>query len=223
MNRTSVHPDEVLEGLLATRPRSDRLRKLKTLHEICKTHYYRYDETLRDFSLPTIGRLCEEAGIFKSRVLYNAASRQYVDLILSWAAFSGVSSVRVSKESKSYGGKYPYLLKIGDPAIRSLVQSALVERDDLRTQVNLLKSQTNIIIDQRPLGSAFQGKANTTIVEVGLRLTDSERRALEAAVSEKFLKQEQWTEGTHGEVLNASRRVLYDVGYLTAIRKVLKR
>lgn len=55
----------------------------------------------------------------------------------------------------------------------------------------------------------------------GARLTDSERRALEKAVSAAFLQGEGWTEGPHGEIRNARGRNVFDVGFSTAIRKVV--
>jgi hypothetical protein len=51
-------------------------------------------------------------------------------------------------------------------------------------------------------------------------LTDSEREALRKAVSKEFLTDEGWILGEDGEVLSDGR-MLYDPGYVGAIRKLL--
>lgn len=113
-------------------------------------------------------------------------------------------------------------MRIEDPALRSLMQAAIAERDDLRAKVNLLKSQMQITIDQRPLGvSLSKSGSPAAILEVGARLTTSERQALEKSISNDFLVHEGWEVGAHGEITNQSGRTVYDVGYVTAIRKIL--
>ena len=52
------------------------------------------------------------------------------------------------------------------------------------------------------------------------RLTDSERNALNKAVSKKFLKEFGWEEGGHGQIKQGSQTI-FDVGFTTAIRKIL--
>nr|WP_311528082.1 gamma-mobile-trio protein GmtX [uncultured Ralstonia sp.] len=52
--KTDIHPDAVLESLLAKGGRSNRRANLAKMHELCcKQHA----AGSRDFSLPTIGRL----------------------------------------------------------------------------------------------------------------------------------------------------------------------
>lgn len=221
MRKTPISPDEVLEALLAKGPRSNKAMTLKALHEICRDQYRNQNDYLRDFSLAGIGRICESHGLFKARVLYNAASQDYVTLITSWAAFSGPVSVRTVKEPRELRS-HQYLMRIEDPALRSLMQAAIAERDDLRAKVNLLKSQMQITIDQRPPGVTIaKSSVPTAILEVGAQLTESERLALEKAISNDFLAQEGWEVGAYGEIINQSGRTVYDVGYVAAIRKAL--
>ncbi len=58
------------------------------------------------------------------------------------------------------------------------------------------------------------------VLLMNARLTDSERNALEKAVSKKFIKECGWEEGSHGQIKQGTR-TLFDVGFTTAIRKVL--
>ena len=220
MESTTVHPDAVLEAILAKGHRSQKLNSLKQLHAICAQHYQSQQTKLRDFSLAAIGRICEQKGLFKARMLYNKQSADYVDLITAWAAFSGPSSVKAPKEPKVLAS-HEYLMKIEDPAIRRIVQAKFSELDKVRAQLNLLKSHTKLVINQQPLGATLtEGTPGMPVLLMNARLTDSERNALEKAVSKKFINECGWEEGSHGQIKQGTR-TLFDVGFTTAIRKVL--
>jgi len=53
-----------------------------------------------------------------------------------------------------------YLMRIEDPAIRSIVEAIVAERDKLRAQVNFLKAHAQVTIDRRPLGAIVSGTCN---------------------------------------------------------------
>jgi hypothetical protein len=55
----------------------------------------------------------------------------------------------------------------------------------------------------------------------GLELTPSELDAVKRAVSPDFLSSEGWAEGPHGEVVTRSRRRVFQVGFLRALRKLI--
>lgn len=221
MEKTNVHPDDVLKALLEKGHKSNKVANLKAVHEICAAQYNAQNHALRDFTLGSIGRLCEAKDVIKGRALYNAASADYVTLINAWAAFSGPSSVKPPKREPAISSSHAYLLRIEDPAIRSIMQATISERDKLKQQVNILKSQTKVVIDQRPLGATIATNSkNVVLLEVNARLTDSEREALRKAISKEFLADEGWTMGEDGEVLS-NGRMLYDPGYIGSIRKML--
>ncbi|WP_425219000.1 gamma-mobile-trio protein GmtX [Ralstonia solanacearum] len=77
--RTDIHPDAVLESLLAKGGRSHRRANLARMHELCRRQH---EAGGRDFSLPSVGRLAEAEGIMKGRALYNTQSADYRELIL---------------------------------------------------------------------------------------------------------------------------------------------
>lgn len=222
MQQTDVHPNEVLHALLEKGPRSQKAATLKALHEICATQYSSRNQAVRDFGLPAIGKICEEKGLFKARVLYNAASEDYVALIKAWAAFSGAPSVKSPKKEVALPSGHAYLMRIEDPAVRSIMQSVISERDKLKAQLALLKSKSQIIVNQRPLGAAIaQENEAIAVLEVGAKLTDSERGALQKAVSKAFLDDQGWILGADGEISTASGRTLFEPGFCSAIRKIL--
>ncbi len=214
---TTLHPDAVLESLLAKGGRTQRQRNLQALHEICRRQH---QAGSRDFSTAGIGKLCEAEGVLKGRALYNAQSADYRALIEAWSAYAGPAMPKAPKVL----ARQDYLMRIEDPAIRSLMQSIVVERDKLKAQLNTLKANSQVVVDRRPRGAkvvAAPGSAPLTVLSVESQLTDSERQALRRAVSPEFLRDRGWRELEHGEIVNEKGRTVFDPGYATAIRKVL--
>src|SRR3546814_8352051 len=140
--RTYIHPDAVLEALLAKGGRSNRRANLSKMHELCRKQY---EINSRDFSLPAIGRLAEADAIIKGRALYNAQSADYRVLIEAWAAYAGPPVPKPAKILASH----EYLMRIEDPAIRSIMQAIIAERDKLKAQLNVLKANTQVTVDRR--------------------------------------------------------------------------
>lgn len=213
---TDIHPDAVLEALLAKGSRAQVQRTLKRLHDICRSQW---ESGSRDLSLATIGRKAEEQGLMKGRILYNASSRDYKELIQAWAAYAGPPVPPPPKTLASHG----YLMRIDDPAIRSIMQATIAERDRLRAQVNQMKSTTIPKVDLRPLGVTVAADSmgkTTAILEMSAQLTEPEREALRKAISPEFLEGEGWHEGKFGEIKKGNR-VVFLHGFATAIRRIL--
>ncbi|ARU23406.1 hypothetical protein RSSE_c3013 [Ralstonia solanacearum] len=215
--KTDIHPDAVLESLLAKGGRSNRRANLAKVHELCCRQHAAGS---RDFSLPTIGRLAEAEGILKGRALYNAPSADYRALIEAWATYAGPPAPKPPKTLASH----EYLMRIEDPAIRSIMQAIIAERDKLKAQLNVLKANTQVTVDRRPLGAtaaAAPGTQPVTVVAPSAQLTPSEREALQNAVSADYLENQGLREGSHGEIVNARGRTVFEVGFARAIRKLL--
>lgn len=215
--KTDIHPDAVLESLLDKGGRSNRRANLAKMHELCRRQH---ESGSRDFSLPAVGRLAEAEGIMKGRVLYNAQSADYRTLIEAWAAYAGPAAPKPPKTLASH----EYLMRIEDPAIRSIMQAIIAERDKLKAQLNVLKANTQVTVDRRPLGAtnaAAPGTQPVTVLAPSAQLTPSEREALQNAVSADYLENQGLREGSHGEIVNARGRTVFEVGFARAIRKLL--
>jgi hypothetical protein len=214
---TDIHPDAVLAALLNKGGRSNRRANLAKMHELCRMHHA---VGSRDFSLPAIGRLAEAEGILKGRALYNAPSADYRALIEAWAAYAGPAAPKPAKTLASH----EYLMRIEDPAIRSIMQSIIAERDKFKAQVNVLKANMHVTVDRRPMGvtvSAAPGMLPVAVLALSAQLTDSERESLRKAVSAGYLEERGLKEGTHGEIVNERGRTVFEVGFARAVRKVL--
>ena len=132
---TDIHPDAVLASLLDKGGRSNRRANLSKMHELCRLQHAAGS---RDFSLPAIGRLAEAEGILKGRALYNAT-------------YAGPVAPKSPKTLASHDS----LMRIEDPAIRSIMQAIIAERDKLKAQLNVLKANTQVTVDRRPLGATI--------------------------------------------------------------------
>ena len=218
MNSTTVvSPNALLDALLAKGGRSQRLENLKKMHELCRQQYAAGE---RDFTLPNIGRLAEDMGIMKGRALYNAPSADYRTLIEAWAVYAGPVSLKPPKPLASN----EYLNRIQDPALRSYMQLVIVERDKLKAQLNILKGQSSVTIDRRPtIDASMEAREQPSAVVYSLAtlLTESEREALQKAADPNFLASMGLQEGSHGEILNDRGRVIFEVGFTRAIKKIL--
>lgn len=215
---TDIHPDAVLASLLDKSGRSNRRANLAKMHELCRQQHAAGS---RDFSLPAIGRLAEAEGILKGRALYNAQSADYRVLIEAWAAYAGPAAPKPPKTLASH----EYLMRIEDPAIRSIMQAIIAERDKLKAQVNTLKADTYVMVDRRPLGATIAAtpeRQPVAVLALSAQLTPSEREALQKAVSADYLEEHGLKEGSHGEIVNERGRTVFEVGFARAIRKVLE-
>ena len=215
-NTKDIHPDVVFESLLLKGGRSNRRTNLAKVHEVCRKVHAAGS---RDFSLSAIGRLVETEGIMKGRALYNAQSADYRALIQAWAAYAGPAVLKPPKTLASH----EYLWRIEDPAIRSIMQSIIAERDKLKAQLNVLKSHTQVTVDRRPMRSTATaaGTPEVTVLAPAEQLTPMERKALQKAVSAEYLDERGLREGSHGEIVNERGRVILEVGFVRAIRKLL--
>lgn len=214
---TDIHPDNILASLLDKGGRSNRRANLTKMHEVCRRQHAAGS---RDFSLPSIGRLAEAEGILKGRALYNAPSADYRTLIEAWAAYAGPAEPKPPKTLASHD----YLMRIEDPAIRSIMQAIIAERDKLKAQLNVLKAHTQVTVDRRPLGatvSAAPGTPPVAVFALSAQLTPSEREALQKAVSVSYLEERGLKEGSHGEIVSERGRTVFEIGFARAIRKVL--
>jgi hypothetical protein len=92
----------------------------------------------------------------------------------------------------------------------------------LKSQLSLLKSTSQIVVNQRPLGATIPpGSEGIPIIEIGAQLTDSESEALRKALAKDFLTDQGRSIGQDGEVLTTTGRTLFEPGFVAAIRKVL--
>ena len=98
------------------------------------------------------------------------------------------------------------------------------ERDKLKAQLNVLKANTQVTVDRRPLGatvSAAPGVQPVAVFALSAQLTLSDCEGLQNAVSADYLEERGLNEGSDSENANELGRTVFEVGFARAIRKVL--
>lgn len=210
-----MHPDELLEQLKANAtPR--KAKNLDILHAVCREQHERGST---DFSVATISRISEERGGPVKSTIHNKTGDDFKGLIKAWADHTGGLTRKVRKISEN--PIYAVLDKIPDPAVRAVMGAVLAENKKLRGEVNLLKANTEVVIDQSTKQPSYSRDV-IQILPASTGLTDSEKEALRHAISAKLMQDEGWSQDEHGRILNDKKRAIYKVGYVMAIRKIIE-
>lgn len=216
---SAIPPDQVLRRLKSG-VRPQKQRNLDIIHAVCRELHQLGS---RDFSLATVGRMSEARHGMSRNARYNKTSEDFRTLIAAWSAFAGEPAKKQPSPLKPLAEE-DLLRRIDDPALRSLFGGIVAERNRLRGEVNLLKRNASVVIDRRTLpGYAHvtpEGQV-TQVLPPLANLTESETAALRKSISPAFLSQEGWREGPDGQILNAKGRILFDVGFANAVRKLL--
>src|SRR5690606_34816672 len=121
------------------------------------------------------------------------------------------------------GGTFsPLLQKIDEPAVRAVFTSLVAENSRLHGQVNQLKRITTVEIDRRASATLVAAPGPMDALPIAHVLTYSQLEALRAAISAETFSVNNWTENPDGSVTNSAGRVIYDPGYVTGLRTLLK-
>lgn len=213
-----MKPDQLLDQL-KTSANVRKAKSLEILNSVCREQFERGS---KDFSVATIGRLSEERGGPATQSIRNKTGVDFKALISVWATHTGGSVKRQPKLSDN--PFYAILDKIPDPAVRAVVGTVLAENRKLKGEVNLLKRNVGVVIDQRPMQYASAAAQQALqILPAFHGLTESEKAALQHALSDKLLQDEGWKVDESGRILNDRGRALFKPGFVTGLRKVLGR
>lgn len=203
-------PDEVLDSIMATSPRPQKVKTLQALNELCKALF---DVGPRDFSKASIARLCDAKGIMAGRGLYNRSGEDHCRLLEAWQHLAGPLPPKLISTEKP---TQAYVNTIEDPVLRKLVLRDLSELSRVTSELNVLKAQKTLVIDRRPV------EISSTRSNDALKgLEDSERRALKKALSPESLKRKGWVVTSLGEVQSETGRTIFEPGFATGLRKLL--
>jgi len=221
MHHEVEHPDAVFEALRA-KANVRKQRNLTALHTILREQQAQGQV---QFTYASVGRLSGDRGGPKLQTIRNEAGEDYRTLIGAWRVYARKGRVTSDAESKAVADE-TVLQDIDNPRLRAHMGFIVSERNQLRREVNLLRAHAKITVDMRPLPGVgrVDGKNVIQVLEPTARFTESELEALRAAISPAFLEQQHWSEDEDGRILDASaskRRVLFQVGFTHAIRKIL--
>ncbi|MBI3898739.1 MAG: hypothetical protein HY308_10645 [Gammaproteobacteria bacterium] len=210
-----IDPASLLESLNVHASRR-KSKSLNIIHQVCAEQY---EKKKSDFTLRAIAQLSAQRGGPGLQAIKNKTGSDYRAIIHCWTEKNSSSVESIAKPSN---WKYEDLLdQIDDLSVRAIFGSILAENTQLLASVNRLKQNSQIIIDLR--GRNSEGSKNCDEVGDGHRFLDHEIEALQHAISEQTMNQEGWKEDINGRIKTANGRTIFQVGFKTAIQKVLQK
>ena len=209
-------PDELL-NLLKAKSNTRKQRSLDIVNNICREQVERGS---KDFSIATIGRLSVEKGGPSPQTIRNKGGDDFRALIATWAEHSKGAMKKPPKIQES--GISSILVKINDPAVRSIVGAILATNAKLQREINLLKQQAEIVIDRRTVSLTTPKQQDAQLSGIAERFTTAELTALSHAISTELMEQEGWRIEKSGRVVNYLGRTIFKTGFAATIQKILE-
>ncbi|MCW8331942.1 alpha/beta hydrolase [Photobacterium sp. SDRW27] len=204
-----VKPEIVLGELLA----NATARTAKAIKILNKVLEDQAESEKKDFCIATIGRLSAEAGGPSTQTIRNRTGKHFQQLIEVWATYSGTTTKKpmsVRQKQLFNSNDQAVLDSINDPVIRAVVGSILAERNRYRDQLNIIKANTEIVID----------KTKNPETEAAEQLTPMEVEALKHAVSEELMRAMQWVVMPTGQIKDKEGNEVYKRGYVNGLKKL---
>lgn len=216
----NIDIDSVLDSL-----KSDKTAKTKaSLDKLNQTLEAYFESGARDFSITTIGRESEKNGGVGYQSIRATANKHYRSLIEAWAAKAQTTTKKPPVGlGKKTGQDYQLLERIDDTAVRALFGQIIRERDRYKSEANMLKNQTKIIIDKRP--TTFTEAKPDSNVELLPSLkgicSDNEIKAMRTVCTEEWLEKLGFQANSLGQVKDEYGMEILPRGFLTGLKKIL--
>ncbi|WP_434356018.1 gamma-mobile-trio protein GmtX [Parasalinivibrio latis] len=213
-----VHPDIILEEL-CSEATSRTEAALRTLNEVLADQSK--TEPL-DFSIATVGKLCKDRGGPSTQTIRNRTGKHFQQLIDAWAAYSGTTRKKplsVRQKQLLNSNDQHILDSIDDPVVRAVVGSLIAERNKYRDQLNVLKANSDIVIDKTQPREQFE-EARSSVV---YPMTPLEVEAIRDAISDDKMKEMEWVVMPTGQVKDKDGLEIYRRGYVHVLNKLLEK
>lgn len=194
---------------------AQKKKGLATIYEILKE--MRKNPAV-SYTVAEVARRSQAAGGPREQTIRNKSGADYRLLIETYRENHVQVRASSSKPPGALANRDSDLLrKISDPALRAVMGGVVAERNSLRNQLNLLKSNANVTIDMRA------GKSGQDLIpSIKSRLTGSEVIALTHAISDEKMAEEGWIVTKHGGVRDSTGRGVFKPGFTAALKKVLE-
>lgn len=214
----SIDPKALLEEMCKNaNPRKER--SLRLIYAICEEQHQRGS---KDYSVVTIGRLSNERDGPSAAAIRNKTGEEYRALMKVFADNVGGHSRKVVQTKQDEVDEI--LEGIMDPVLRTRLNLLLAEVKSMRAQLlatRHLASQTACIRIEQPRASGNDPTQPELMPKEAPVLDALEKRALQAAISERTLAHWGWTRDQTGRVLSDTGQVVFQAGFISGIEKVL--
>lgn len=158
------------------------------------------------------------------------ANKHYRELLEAWAVKAQKTTKPPSHQAtkkpsvgpaKKTGQDYLLLERIEDTAVRVFYEQIIRERDRYKSEANMLKKQTKIIIDKRPTAftaSQPEGREEWLPLLQGICF-DNEIKTLQTAFSEEWMEKLGFQANALGKVKDEYSMEILPRGFLTGVKK----
>lgn len=217
---TSIDPDALLADLKCSAT-ARKCRSLDVVHGVLEKQA---KEGALDFSIATIGRLSAAAGGPTTQSIRNKGGSDYRRLIEAWAAAQRTTTRKPPAPTSRQNlptRDNDILERIDDPALRAVVGTIIAERNRFRSEIQVLKAQSEFVVDRRATKPNTAPSVEMLPSLQGL-LTAMEREALTDSISDNLLSQRGWSLQLNGRMKDENGRTLYKPGYASALQKILQ-
>ncbi|WP_180177179.1 gamma-mobile-trio protein GmtX [Acinetobacter sp. YH12039] len=219
----SVDINLILENLKFGKSQrtQDSLDKLNILLET------RFNAKEKDYSIATIGRTSKANGGISEVSIRNKTGEHFRILIEAWATKAN-TSMKKPPAPHSRKNEIPtdmeLLKKLDDAVMRVVFGQIIAERNKLKAENRILKQNTEVVVDMRPMQNISSDQAHQGIQVLSALdnlLLPSEVDALKDAIDENKISQLGWTVSEYGAVKDEYERPLFKSGFVLAIQKIL--
>lgn len=223
----SVKIETILEDLKSGKG-SRTCKSLDKLNAILKNYTNNGGE---NFSITAIGKISYKHGGPTYETIRATKNAHYRELINAWS----IQSVAANKNNKTAKNiqinntnvDFKLLELLEDVPLRVAFGQIIAERNKYKKELNILKANAYVTIDKRPNYTQHEKSINSlSVVEVNddkLKLTLSEKEALNYALSQKCLDKNFWFSTNAGQVKEIdSNHEIFPRGFLTGLKKLLQ-
>lgn len=207
-------PTQFLEALCeGVHPRTET--SLRLIFAICREQE---DRGSADYSVATIGRLSAERGGPSAPAIRNKTGEKYRALISAYAEPAGGQKKKQAVSRPSVSDEL--LEGIADPVLRTRINLLLADLEATRAQLlaaRHIAAQKAVLV----LGDEAQAQERVATENQPSTLTSQQRKALATAISDRTMNRWGWTIDKSGRVLTDGGQVLFGVGFVSAIRKLV--
>ncbi|MDO7443100.1 gamma-mobile-trio protein GmtX [Acinetobacter baumannii] len=180
-----------------------------------------------DYSIATIGRLSKTKKGVGTVSIRNKTGEHFRLLIEAWAAKANTTMKKphlAQSRILNVPTDLELLKRLEDPALRAVFGQIIAEKKKLRLENNILKKNAEVIVDMRPK-QIMRPNSENQAIEVLPALSDiflpSEIEALHDAIDKKKMELRGLTSSESGAIKDENGRILFKVGFISAIRKIL--
>ncbi|MBU0760467.1 MAG: hypothetical protein KJ858_02130, partial [Nanoarchaeota archaeon] len=193
----NIDIESVLDNLKFNKSDKTKL-SLDKLNDTLKA-YYRAGN--KDYSITTIGKISKKDGGVGYDSIRKTSNNHFRELIQAYAALAETTTKKPPKFQAKTGHDYELLTRINDVALRAVFGQIIRERDRYKRESDMLKNQTEIIIDKRTHKYTKQADDEVQVLHSLKGIcSHGEIEALKCACSEQFLTKNEWKATDLGQI-----------------------